>query len=368
MRSLILGLCVVSNTVFANFNAGEMMSSMMPLATTMLQNQQQAKQAEAQTDQARAQLVGQENAMVQQQAQLQQAETNNLMSQENKGYPILDPFARQSYWALRDTQFKQSMAIAAQRSQLETKASKDAIDKEFQATQQMMTAVGGLMKTAGAQVQKIGEASEKKKAESQASAQAASDANDDKVECVGSRCTRTAAPTPGPDGASSCPADYKLENSNNRNVCVMQLSESHSAQVIAARQNQQAREIPDGCRPVANSLNRVECGPNNRPFASVEDGRKAMEFHNAQVAAIDDKISELNHELNSSPANRDAITAEIARLNGLKSGALIVRPVSFTVTDRVIRDARPTARPTDCQVLCIANRPQAIANGCNCSS
>src|SRR5690606_24613024 len=126
------------------------------------QSQAQSQQAEQENAQAQAQLVTQQNQMDQQMEQVRQAETQQLMSQEQKGYPILDPFARQSYWALRDTQFKQSMQMAAQRSQLETKASKDAIDQEFQATQKMMEVVGGLMKTAGQQVQKIGEASAQK--------------------------------------------------------------------------------------------------------------------------------------------------------------------------------------------------------------
>lgn len=285
MRSLILGLCVVSNSVFANFNAGEMMSSMMPLATTMLQNQQQAKQAEAQTDQARAQLVGQENAMVQQQAQLQQAETNNLMSQENKGYPILDPFARQSYWALRDTQFKQSMAIAAQRSQLETKASKDAIDKEFQATQQMMTAVGGLMKTAGAQVQKIGEASEKKKAESQASAQATSDANDTSIQCQSNNtnCHRTAQPN-----GQTCPSGFTLDT--GANLCKKPLSAAETQARNAAIQQQQQQQLaapPPGCNRVTGQLHQVSCG--GTVFADAGVARQAQ--------GIQRQISSLREEL-----------------------------------------------------------------------
>lgn len=317
MRSLILGLCVVSNSVFANFNAGEMMSSMMPLATTMLQNQQQAKQAEAQTDQARAQLVGQENAMVQQQAQLQQAETNNLMSQENKGYPILDPFARQSYWALRDTQFKQSMAIAAQRSQLETKASKDAIDKEFQATQQMMTAVGGLMKTAGAQVQKIGEASASKAASARTSQQASSLITEGKGSCADGKCYRFEDPNAeGKCSDGSSPVNITGGGTRcNIPVTDQNLASSMQREMqIREGQAIQTDLSTAGCTQ-GNDM-RITC-PWGGPYANAQAAHAAKDGQTQQQQQVAQQIRQLESNLRVADAN---VTSAQARLDRATEG------------------------------------------------
>ncbi len=326
MRSLILGLIVVSSPVYANFNAGELMGSIAPLATTMLQNQQQAKQAEQQTDQARAQLVGQENAMAQQQAQIQQAETTNLMSQEQKGYPILDPFARQSYWALRDTQFKQSMNIAAQRSQLETKASKDAIDKEFQATQQMMTAVGGLMKTAGAQVQKIGEASASKAASARTSAEASSLISEGKGSCADGRCYRFEQPNAeGKCSDGSSPVNI-TDGGTRCNIPVTDQNLASSMQrEMQVRQGQQIQTDLSSAGCTQGNDMRITC-PWGGPYANAQAAHAAKDGQNQQQQQVATSITQLNSEIGQLAAQIQSLKAisnpdqatqrEIAQLEG----------------------------------------------------
>jgi len=356
MRSLILGLCVVSNSVFANFNAGEMMSSMMPLATTMLQNQQQAKQAEAQTDQARAQLVGQENAMVQQQAQLQQAETNNLMSQENKGYPILDPFARQSYWALRDTQFKQSMAIAAQRSQLETKASKDAIDKEFQATQQMMTAVGGLMKTAGAQVQKIGEASASKAASARLTGEARALSENKDVHCdqATKKCYQYSVK---PESGCVAPAQQ------DGNSCRVPVPDNLNQAVYDARQgNSTTVAAPSVCSQVAGSPNYTCPGVSGEVSAS-----QAREAFNTEYqrkrAELTARISQLEAGIRELPADnpqRGALRQTLNELESQKAELEIPGTNPFTTATSI-----PTQQAIRNQIFDAQTATGAVASGTN---
>lgn len=196
MRQYVCLMALGTYATFANAFT-DIASSVLPVAQGMMQNQQAGQAAQQQQAQAMAQIQVEQNQASQALTQAQSAEMANMAAQEKKGYPILDPFARGTYWAMRDTQFKTSMAIAAKRSELETKASKEAIDREFQATQQMITAVGGLMKTAGEQVQKLGQANASAAASAKASQQAQTDATDASVQCNGDRtqCVRTAQPT-----------------------------------------------------------------------------------------------------------------------------------------------------------------------------
>ena len=154
------GLAMCSSVIVASgADMSGILGSVGSLANTMMQGQQQQQQIQ---DQARER----ETAIMQQQQQVQATENSGRMSQflqrmpqGQSGYPILDPFANGQYWNARGIQFQQSMQMAAMRSQAENEKTKAMIDAEFQQTQAMMQAVGGLMVQAGEQVSQMGQAS-----------------------------------------------------------------------------------------------------------------------------------------------------------------------------------------------------------------
>jgi|SaaInl4_135m_RNA_FD_contig_61_475397_length_1452_multi_6_in_0_out_0_2 hypothetical protein len=163
---------------------------------TSLKGVQQAQQDKNKSDEKQQQLDQQLGKVTSQenfatgQGQTKGLYTNPVqnLGTPNQGYPIVDPYKNPGYWAQRGQQFQFNMTMAAKRAGLTNEKAAEALAAERQMTNKMLGAVGGLMQTAGGQMEKIG-AERAKAAETEEKKQ-----NEDFIEACSAKpdeCQRT---------------------------------------------------------------------------------------------------------------------------------------------------------------------------------
>jgi len=169
MRSLLLCLLVFHPGSWASgISASELGAGLTSVANT-LKTAEQAKDVKKESDKKQKDLdaelgkvQGQENQATGAASRqgLYSAPPSNAVA-PNRGYPILDPYARPGYWQQRGHQFKFNMGMAAKRAQIQNQKAQKAMAAENAMTNKMLGAVGQLMNTAGSQMEKIGKERDK---------------------------------------------------------------------------------------------------------------------------------------------------------------------------------------------------------------
>jgi|GEM_PF-1743642 len=160
--AILFFLSVFSMQIFGA-GASDWAGALQGIATTFqgVQQAQKDKQAadqkQQQLDQELGKVTGQENFATGQ-GQSQGIYTNPVqnLGTPNQGYPVLDPYKNPGYWQQRGHQFQFNMSMAAKRAELTDQKAAEALAAERQMTNSMLGAVGGLLQTAGGQMEKIG--------------------------------------------------------------------------------------------------------------------------------------------------------------------------------------------------------------------
>jgi hypothetical protein len=164
MRVLLLCLLVFGSGIqAAGVSASEWGAGLTSVAQTLktindaksAKNESDKKQKDLDADLGKIQ--GQENQATgaANRQGLYTMPVNNAVA-PNRGYPILDPYARPGYWQQRSHQFKFNMGMAAKRAQIQNQGAAKAMAAENAMTNKMLGAVGQLLNTAGSQMGKIG--------------------------------------------------------------------------------------------------------------------------------------------------------------------------------------------------------------------